>query len=99
MAAVVEWAREAGYPVLGLGVTTTNARAIALYRRLGFVDSGGRFPLRDGSDLEIQIMVRPLDRSPDRPRRPPRTATDGDGRPRVDAAPSRPDLARPRRRP
>jgi ribosomal protein S18 acetylase RimI-like enzyme len=60
VAAVVEWAREAGYPVLGLGVTTTNARAIALYRRLGFVDSGRRFPLRDGSDLEIQIMVRTL---------------------------------------
>ncbi len=60
VAAVIDWAREAGYPVMGLGVTTTNARAIALYERLGFVDSGGRFPLREGSDLEIQIMVRPI---------------------------------------
>ena len=60
VAAVVEWAREAGYPVLGLGVTTTNARAIALYERLGFVDGGQRHPLRNGSELEIQIMVLPL---------------------------------------
>ncbi len=60
VAAVVEWAREAGYPVLGLGVTTTNARAIALYDRLGFVDTGRHFPLREGSDLQIQVMVRPL---------------------------------------
>lgn len=61
VAAVIAWAREAGYPVVGLGVTTTNARAIALYRRLGFADTGDRHPLREGSGLEIQIMVRPLE--------------------------------------
>ena len=60
VAAVVEWAREAGYPVLGLGVTTTNARAIAFYERLAFVDSGQRMLLREGSDLEIQVMLRTL---------------------------------------
>ena len=60
VAAVVEWAREAGYPVLGLGVTTSNARATAFYQRQGFVDSGQRFPLRHGSDLEIRIMTLEL---------------------------------------
>jgi ribosomal protein S18 acetylase RimI-like enzyme len=60
VAAVVDWAREAGYPLVGLGVTTSNARAIALYERLAFVDTGQRFPLRNGSDLEIQIMIRAL---------------------------------------
>lgn len=58
--AVVEWAREAGFPVLGLGVTISNDRAIALYERLGFVDTGRRFPLRPGSGLEIQVMTRTL---------------------------------------
>jgi GNAT superfamily N-acetyltransferase len=58
--AIVDWARRAGYQGLGLGVTTTNARAIAFYERLGFVDNGMRFPLREGADLEIQIMIRPL---------------------------------------
>ena len=58
--AVVEWAREAGYPALALGVTTSNARAIALYERLGFVDTGRRFQLGARTDLEIQIMVRTL---------------------------------------
>ena len=58
--AVMEWALGAGFPVLGLGVTTSNARAIALYERLGFVDTGRRFPLRPGSGLEIQVMIRTL---------------------------------------
>ncbi len=58
--AIVDWATGAGYQGLGLGVTTTNARAIAFYERLGFVDNGMRFPLREGADLEIQIMIRPL---------------------------------------
>jgi ribosomal protein S18 acetylase RimI-like enzyme len=60
VAAVVEWAHEAGFAVLGLGVTTSNARAIAFYERLAFVDTGQRFPLRDGSELEIEIMIRAL---------------------------------------
>ena len=57
---IVDWAKEAGYQGLGLGVTTTNARAIAFYERLGFVDNGMRFQLREGADREIQIMIRPL---------------------------------------
>ena len=59
--AILDWARAAGYRQIGLGVTTTNARAIAFYERLGFADIGLRFPLREGADLEIQIMSRRLD--------------------------------------
>src|SRR5664279_5470949 len=60
MSAVQAWAVDTGYATLGLGVTTTNAPAIALYERLGFVATGDRYPLRDDSDLEIQIMAMPL---------------------------------------
>lgn len=65
--AVRAWAVQAGYPMLGLGVTTTNAPAIALYERLGFADNGDRYPLREGTELTIQIMVLalgPTDRQP-----------------------------------
>jgi ribosomal protein S18 acetylase RimI-like enzyme len=55
--AVKAWAIEQGYSVLGLGVTTTNEPAIALYRRLGFADTGDRYPLRKDRDLTIQIMA------------------------------------------
>ena len=60
VAAVDAWARAAGYPVLALGVTTSNAHAIALYERLGFVDTGRRFSPRGRPDVEIQVMVRAL---------------------------------------
>ncbi len=58
VAAVDDWAREAGYQVLALGVTTSNSRAIALYERLGFVDTGRRFRPPARSDLEIALMRR-----------------------------------------
>jgi ribosomal protein S18 acetylase RimI-like enzyme len=58
--AVKAWAIAEGYPRFGLGVTTTNAAAIALYEHLGFVDVGDRYPLREGTDLVIQIMAMPL---------------------------------------
>jgi ribosomal protein S18 acetylase RimI-like enzyme len=54
--AVVAWAGSVGYELIGLGVTTTNTAAIALYRRKGFEDLGMRMPLREGSDLEIELM-------------------------------------------
>lgn len=62
--AIADWARGAGYGALGLGVTTINRPAIALYERLGFVDIGDRYPLREGTDLTIQIMVRSLEGDP-----------------------------------
>jgi len=55
--AVKAWAIDAGYPRLGLGVTTTNAPAIDLYERMGFVPTGERYPLRAGSDRVFQIMA------------------------------------------
>jgi ribosomal protein S18 acetylase RimI-like enzyme len=56
--AVEAWAREVGYPGIGLGVTTTNEAAIRLYVAKGYVDTGDRMPLRDDTDLQIQIMAR-----------------------------------------
>ncbi len=64
VALVEDWARVAGYPAIGLGVTTTNQRAIALYERLGYADTGARHPLRAETDLEIQIMVKSLGGDP-----------------------------------
>lgn len=60
VAGVMGWARDRGYTTIGLGVTTSNGRAIALYERLGFADTGDRYPLREGAGLEIQIMTRGL---------------------------------------
>jgi ribosomal protein S18 acetylase RimI-like enzyme len=60
VALVEDWARAAGYGQISLGVTMTNGRAIAFYERLGYVDTGGRHPLRQGAALEIQVMVKSL---------------------------------------
>ena len=60
LAAVEDWARLTLYEVIGLGVTTTNEPAIHLYTRAGYADIGDRHPLREGSDLMIQIMVKAL---------------------------------------
>jgi len=65
--AVKAWAVEAGYPALGLGVTTTNGPAIALYEHLGFKANGDHYPLREGTGLTIQIMVLPLGSSDRQP--------------------------------
>ena len=58
--AVEGWAREAGYGLIGLGVTTTNLPAIRLYERSGYTDLGQRLPLRDDSDLEYALMGKRL---------------------------------------
>ena len=42
LAAAIEWARERGLHKLSLGVFAHNSGAIALYRKLGFVDEGRR---------------------------------------------------------
>ena len=58
--AVEGWARAAGYRSIGLGVTVTNPSAIRLYEACGYVETGERHPLRDGTDLTIQIMGKTL---------------------------------------
>src|SRR4051794_13206646 len=58
--AVEGWARETGYDRIGLGVTTTNEPAIRLYAGHGYADLGQQLPLRDGTDLVIQLMGKPL---------------------------------------
>lgn len=58
--AIKAWAKDAGYGNLGLGVITTNAQAIALYERLGFVDTGDRFAIRTDPDVTILIMAMAL---------------------------------------
>jgi ribosomal protein S18 acetylase RimI-like enzyme len=58
--AVEGWARAEGYVQIGLGVTTTNDPAIRLYERKGYRDIGDTYPLREGSELVIKIMGKPL---------------------------------------
>ena len=52
----VRWATERGAQAMQLGVTCTNADALRLYERAGFVEAGVREPLRPGSDLMEQRM-------------------------------------------
>jgi GNAT superfamily N-acetyltransferase len=58
--AVEDWARAEGSARIGFGVTTTNELAIRLYERKGFIDLGKTYPLREGSELRIQIMAKRL---------------------------------------
>lgn len=58
--AVLGWARSWGARSVVLGVTETNEGAATFYRNLGFEDSGGRHPLRDGSDLTVLVLRRRL---------------------------------------
>jgi ribosomal protein S18 acetylase RimI-like enzyme len=41
-------------------VTESNAAAGAFYEHLGFVDTGEREPLRQGSGLRVRILRREL---------------------------------------
>lgn len=52
----VRWATGRGAKAVQLGVTCTNAEALRLYERAGFVDAGVREPLRPGSALMEQRM-------------------------------------------
>ena len=57
---VVAWAVAQRFPTIRLLVTTTNGPAFRLYERCGFIDTGERVPLREGSDLVAATMVRSL---------------------------------------
>lgn len=56
---VLAWAGRAGASRICLGVTTTNGAAMRLYQRRGFRPAGPTAPLREGSSLRVQPMVRP----------------------------------------
>jgi ribosomal protein S18 acetylase RimI-like enzyme len=58
--AVVAWAKDRGCGRLVLTVTETNAAARAFYGACGFVETGDRAPLREGSALEVLTMIRKL---------------------------------------
>ena len=55
---VLGCARSWGAGSVILAVTETNAGAAAFYGHLGFVDTGDRHRLREGSDLTARVMRR-----------------------------------------
>jgi ribosomal protein S18 acetylase RimI-like enzyme len=57
---VIAWAAIERFPTIRLLVTETNGPAFRLYERCGFVDTGARVPLREGSDLAAVSMIRSL---------------------------------------
>jgi ribosomal protein S18 acetylase RimI-like enzyme len=59
--AVAAWARDHGVRELELRVSEGNSPAARLYDRAGFISTGERSPLRDGSELMCVVMVRHLD--------------------------------------
>ncbi len=62
MRAGIEWARDVGVRRLKLGVFETNERALALYRKLGFVEEGrlkGEVVL-DGKPVDEILMALTL---------------------------------------
>jgi len=62
--AVAAWVRdETTAEVLDLWVTEGNEAATALYRSSGFVETGERQPLREGSTVAILAMRRPIERA------------------------------------
>jgi RimJ/RimL family protein N-acetyltransferase len=54
------WARGRGCDRLALTVTETNAAARAFYDACGFIESGDRSPLREGSRLHVVTMTKEL---------------------------------------
>ncbi len=58
--AVSRWARDLGISRIVLRVTEGNDAALALYRETGFVDTGVREALREGSGTTTVVMQRRL---------------------------------------
>ncbi len=57
---VLGWARTWEARSVILAVSETNAGAAAFYEHLGFMDTGEREPLREGSELRVRILRREL---------------------------------------
>jgi ribosomal protein S18 acetylase RimI-like enzyme len=57
---VLRWAGTTGFAPIRLRLTVSNDAAIRLYERCGFLDSGDREPLREGSDVVTMSMTRSL---------------------------------------
>lgn len=62
--AVLGWARERGFARVTLWVTEGNDGAIALYARVGFVQTGGRDRLPSNPSLAVLEMSLPLTPAP-----------------------------------
>ena len=58
--AVAGWARDRGCDRLMLSVTESNEVARHVYEACGFVDTGERRALREGSDAQTLILTKPL---------------------------------------
>jgi GNAT superfamily N-acetyltransferase len=55
--AVARWARDRGDSRLQLQVTEANDPARAFYGACGFIETGERVPLREGSELEVHVLA------------------------------------------
>ncbi len=60
VAAIVAWGRAHGATTMEFAVTETNAVAIALYRRLGFVPTGRRRALASAPSQFGMFMSKPI---------------------------------------
>jgi GNAT superfamily N-acetyltransferase len=58
--AVAGWARDRGCDRLVLSVTESNETARRFYEECGFVDTGKREVLREGSEMHTLILSKPL---------------------------------------
>jgi len=58
--AVAGWARDRGCDRLVLSVTESNETARCFYEECGFVDTGKREVLREGSEMHTLILSKPL---------------------------------------
>lgn len=53
---IKKWAENIGSQTLNLGVTINNGKAYQIYKTFGFKKYGNTEPLREGSNLELQLM-------------------------------------------
>lgn len=58
--AITDWARDRGCDRLILSVTETNEIARLVYGACGFIDTGERRALREGSDTQTLTLTKPL---------------------------------------